>query len=522
MFKNRSLNFKLRFSFAILILFLIGVGVIGIRSLKQVSASYGHVAKINLPNTISLATMDSSSREILRRILQFNLEGNTAEDLERIEKSIKDNLKEFQTEVAAQKTENFSDEEKALFSKMNNEWTTLSGFFEPVIALAKNKDEGSRIKFSEMYRGQMKKSRDGFFENLKKLIQYQKQESNRWTEQAESTANFSNMLTVGTVVIGTILASLIAFFISSRLTAQLRDLSNNLADGAEIVGKASQDIAQSSDELSSSVSEQAAAIQETTASAEELSAMVKKNEESTQRSTEVSKSSSQSVQTGKNSVNDMIHAIEEIHQSNQRMMGTVEKNNQNFTEIMAVINDITNKTKVINEIVFQTKLLSFNASVEAARAGEQGKGFAVVAEEVGNLAQMSGNAAKEISDMLSESTRKVESIVQETKSQVEVMVNEGKEKVEKGISVAHRCNEVLDEIVKHVKEVDYMVGEIALASREQSTGISEITKAMGQLDHATQLNAVSSKAMAASSVELSSQASSLNNSVMILKQTVDG
>lgn len=523
MFKNRSLNFKLRSSFAILIFFLICVGIIGIRSLNDVTAKYEHIAKVNLRNTISLASMDTNSREILRRLLQITLVGNNEKDLERIDKSIAEHLAGYETEAKnEQMVASFSEEEKVMFNNVTENWNQLNEMIGPAKALAKEKDEASREKFSELYRGKMKKPRDTFFENLKNLITFQTKEAVTWSEQAEKTAKLATTITIATVIAGTLLASLIAFIISSRLTSQLRNLSNNLAEGAEIVGKASSDIAQTSDELSSSVSQQAAAIQETTASAEELTAMVKKNEESTQRSTEVSKSSSQSVETGKTSVNDMILAIEEIHKSNQRMMSTVEKNNENFTEIMKVISEITNKTKVINDIVFQTKLLSFNASVEAARAGEQGKGFAVVAEEVGNLATMSGNAAKEISEMLEESTRKVESIVTETRSQVDVMMDEGKEKVAKGISVANRCNDVLDEIVKAVKEVDYMVGEIALASKEQSTGISEITKAMSQLDSATQMNAVSSKAMAASSVELSSQATSLNNSVLILKQTVEG
>lgn len=124
----------------------------------------------------------------------------------------------------------------------------------------------------------------------------------------------------------------------------------------------------------------------------------------------------------------MITAIEDIHKSNQNMMMSVEKSNANIEEIIQVIHEISNKTKVINEIVFQTKLLSFNASVEAARAGEQGKGFSVVAEEIGSLAAMSGNAAQEISAMLTESTTKVEKIVNTTKSEVGALMIEGKRK----------------------------------------------------------------------------------------------
>ena len=198
------------------------------------------------------------------------------------------------------------------------------------------------------------------------------------------------------------------------------------------------------------------------------------------------------------------------------------KSNSNIEEIIQVIHEISNKTKVINEIVFQTKLLSFNASVEAARAGEQGKGFAVVAEEIGSLATMSGNAAQEISTMLTESTTKVENIVNATKSEVGALMVEGKKKVELGITVAKRCNTVLDDIVGHVSEVDGMVGDITIASEEQSKGITEISRAMGQLDQATQINADSSRQMAFSAEELSGQSRKLNSLVENLKWTVEG
>jgi methyl-accepting chemotaxis protein len=339
---------------------------------------------------------------------------------------------------------------------------------------------------------------------------------------AENTAQFSNRFILGAIVVGAAFGFFIAFFISRSLTNQLRALTISLSEGADTVAKASDDIAHSSEELSSAVNEQAAAVQETTASTEELSAMVKKNQENAEQSTQVSKISADTASVGKRSIEDMIAAIGDIDKSNQKMMTTVEANNTNISEIIKLIHEIENKTKVINEIVFQTKLLSFNASVEAARAGEQGKGFAVVAEEVGNLAQMSGNAAQEISEMLTNSIAKVEAIVNKTKSEVGALMVEGKNKVEYGIVVANKCNDVLDLIVGHVAEVDSMVNEISIASDEQSKGIVEISRAMGQLDQATQINADSSRVMASSSEELSGQAKKLNGLVMDLKFTVEG
>jgi methyl-accepting chemotaxis protein len=214
--------------------------------------------------------------------------------------------------------------------------------------------------------------------------------------------------------------------------------------------------------------------------------------------------------------------MDEISQSNESIMAQINESNQKMGEIVRVIQEIGNKTKVINEIVFQTKLLSFNASVEAARAGEHGKGFAVVAEEVGNLAQMSGNAAKEISDMLDGSISKVDFIVNETKSKVEHLVAQGKGKVESGVRVARQCSDVLNEIVHNVSKVSTLSQEISQASKEQAQGVTEINKAMGQLDTVNQQNTTTSQEASTSAQQLSSEAVILKGIVEDLVYVVQG
>lgn len=221
--------------------------------------------------------------------------------------------------------------------------------------------------------------------------------------------------------------------------------------------------------------------------------MVTKNAESVKQSHEVSGRSREASSKGKSVVQEMIHSIGEIHQSNDETMAHIESMNHEIANIAKMIADIGNKTKVINDIVFQTKLLSFNASVEAARAGEHGKGFAVVAEEVGNLAQMSGNAAKEISQMLEGSIHKVEEIVKNTKLKIERLIKSGNEKVTLGSATASRCGEVLDEILANVSQVDQLLNEISKASQEQSIGIHEITRTMNQLNQVSQKNTTASQ-----------------------------
>ncbi|HUQ12080.1 MAG TPA: methyl-accepting chemotaxis protein, partial [Steroidobacteraceae bacterium] len=143
---------------------------------------------------------------------------------------------------------------------------------------------------------------------------------------------------------------------------------------------------------------------------------------------------------------------------------------------------------VIDEIAFQTNLLALNAAVEAARAGEQGRGFAVVATEVRNLAGRSATAAKEIKALIVDSVARVE----------------------EGSKLVDESGRTLEEIVNAVKKVTDIVAEIAAASREQSSGIEQVNKAIMQMDTTTQQNAALVEEAAAASQAIVEQTHSLS------------
>lgn len=330
--------------------------------------------------------------------------------------------------------------------------------------------------------------------------------------------NMMITLSISSILIGLALA----FTILRAMGKSIDQVIANLTDNSGNVTGAAQQIASSSEELSQAATEQASSLEETAASIEQMNSMVQKNAENAVRTSELASKSTSSAEKGKVVVGDMIKAINEISVSNNTIMVQVDQSNQKISDIVKVISEIGNKTKVINDIVFQTKLLSFNASVEAARAGEHGKGFAVVAEEVGNLAQMSGNAAKEISTMLEESIQKVEGIVNETKQKVGHLIQDGKNKVEVGAEIAKQCGDVLDEIVDNIGNVSHMANEISTACQEQAQGVQEITKAMNQLDQVTQTNASTSEEAASAAEELASQADSLREVVSVLVMTIKG
>jgi methyl-accepting chemotaxis protein len=328
-------------------------------------------------------------------------------------------------------------------------------------------------------------------------------------------------LLIGALAAGLIIGVL-AFIYSNSLSNKLNKLAKGLNEGAKVMTKTSYRITDVSTQLSEASTEQAASLQETVSSIEEISAMVQRNSDSSANSSIASESSLAAAIKGKEKVEDMIVSIKDISKGNDEIMISMQNSNEEIGQIVKVIEAISEKTKIINDIVFQTKLLSFNASVEAARAGDHGKGFAVVAEEVGNLASMSGKAATEISEMLEKSVNRVRDIVSGTRNIMDNLVKSSREKVNYGTVTANECASSLDEIIKNVSNVNSMLIEISTASVEQTTGIQEISKAMSELDQVTQQNASTSSDASSTAVELQYQASKIKNYINELVSLVQG
>lgn len=341
-------------------------------------------------------------------------------------------------------------------------------------------------------------------------------------ENAASEAQRNFIMLAIFLVLILIASALLAIYILSQLVAQFRSVGKTLDEASSQVSSASSQIASASEELSQATTEQAASLQETSSSIEEISSMINANTENARQSAQASGQSLENAEKGKAVVEQMIKAIDAISISNHSIMEQINESNKEMEDIVKVITEIGTKTKVINDIVFQTKLLSFNASVEAARAGEQGKGFAVVAEEVGNLAAMSGAAAIEISSMLDSSIQKVEGIVKNSKEKIGRLITDGKKNVETGTTVANNCGEVLNDIVLSVASVSKMVKEISSASQEQAQGVHEITKAVAQLDQVTQQNTANSAESSRAAGDLSNQAEMLSSLVQELVHAIEG
>ncbi|MCB9060097.1 MAG: hypothetical protein H6622_01075 [Halobacteriovoraceae bacterium] len=313
-----------------------------------------------------------------------------------------------------------------------------------------------------------------------------------------------------------------SIWFSNYLTIQLSNIVNLITKEVDSVDLVSDSLEEISNSLTDLSSEQAAALQETSVSIDEITTMVQKNSEATRYSLDQSKVSKNKVMEGQKTIEEMMVAINEVAESSDNVISEVKKNNTEIQGIVELIKEIEQKTQIINDIVFQTKLLSFNASVEAARAGENGKGFAVVAEEVGNLAQMSGEAATEISSLLGNSINKVNTIVNTSASRITKYTDSGKEKVNLSVKIANDCKTVFEDILKNVGNVNDRVSEISIASNEQASGTEEISSAILQLNGSSvQITSLSQKSQQ-SSIELKQRTLALNTVVESLQFLLKG
>ncbi|MDQ3232548.1 MAG: methyl-accepting chemotaxis protein, partial [Pseudobdellovibrionaceae bacterium] len=359
-------------------------------------------------------------------------------------------------------------------------------------------------------------------ENFSKLKAMVHDHSSRVIENLKKKTYVTGLMTIAALWMGMLIGLGLTALVAYRVTKSTERVFGMIHNVSQTVALSSRSILEESGQLSDAVQRQSNAIQETAASVNEISAMIKNNSESADNSRHYSKLCRDNANGGLKAFKALLESIGSVRRSQESIFAQVEKSNRGIEEITSIIGQIEEKTRVINDIVFQTKLLSFNASVEAARAGEQGKGFAVVAEEVGNLARMSGIAAQEITGLLSHSTARVGSIIQVTRDSVKQTIDEAASMLNLSIKSVSSFEMILSDITSGVSQVDSKVDAISVASREQDIAVSEISKVMHGLDADTQKSALIAHHSTENAVMLRDQAEQLAQLVLEMLRLLHG
>jgi methyl-accepting chemotaxis protein len=252
--------------------------------------------------------------------------------------------------------------------------------------------------------------------------------------------------------------------------AQLETSMKDIEAGASDIATSASEIHGAAKDMASRTEHEASALEETSAAVNQLMSAVDKSEAGAKEANDAAAEAQNKAVEGCDVAKRAVDAIRAIAQSSSQI-----------TQIIGVI----------NEIAFQTNLLALNAGVEAARAGDAGRGFAVVASEVRLLAQRSGEAAKEIREIISTSEKQVES----------------------GVRLVEDSGVAFDKIVHEIATIYTLVSTIADSQHQQASALREIETAVHELDHTTQQNAAMAEESCAACDEMSDHARDLTGRV---------
>ena len=246
----------------------------------------------------------------------------------------------------------------------------------------------------------------------------------------------------------------------NKMSAKLESVISQVKSSSNQIASAAGQVSHTASTLSQSANQQAASVEETSSSMEEMGASISQNSENSQATEKIASESANSATQGGEAVSKTVNAMTQIAE----------------------------KISFIEDIAYQTNMLSLNATIEAARAGEHGKGFAVVAAEVRKLAERSQVAASEIITLTADS-----------------------------VNVAEKAGKLLSKMVPDITRTAELVQEISAASEEQSSGVGQINSAMQQLDKVTQQNAASSEELATTAEAMQTQSENLQEVVGFFK-----
>ena len=411
-------------------------------------------------------------------------------------KEISDDLKEindnFNTSISELEGLAIAKDTKAEIQKSKPSVEVYLKNAHEIVGLAsKGMVVATKVKYVEFDKSF--KQLEGELETLGKKIG---DDANKARDEGKDVLSKIAMIASLFMVFGIVLS----FYVIRRLNGQLNDVTSKLQKTVKVMVSEVNQLGQVSNTVAVASTQQNSAVHEAVASLAEISSMVQNTAESSKASMKMAENVTELADQGKVVMEKVVQAMEMI-----------EKSNRELQSIAHTISEIDQKAAVINDIVFKTQLLSFNASIEAARAGEQGRGFSVVAEEVGSLAQMSGTAAKLIQELLAESKQKVD----ETLKSIRTRVNDGNQ-------VSEQAMKSFLQITHSVKEIHEMLKGNAEATRQQQLGIEQSNLAMKELNQVSQKNLESSQASKKVSDDLESENRELKIVVSELEELVIG
>jgi methyl-accepting chemotaxis protein len=496
-FYDLKIASKLLVSFLCVLALTLSLGAFSLNQLDDMHKSSDLVDENWMPS-ISYVLSANNNLANFRVAELLHLLSTNPEHMEEYERLMRDESDALERNLRAYEPLALTEDERRALEVFRKSWRDYLAAHERILVVSRqNKNEEA----FNMLRTDAQRSFESASLTLKELADINVKASRKAADTTDALHVTSRQwiigMTLGAVLIGVFLAFFTARIISKpllgavvmadriaegdltatievttndetgRLLAALQRMGQKLAEvirevreGSDALASASAQVSSSSQSLAQGTSEQASSVEETTSSLEQMTASISQNRDHSRQMEQMA-----------------VQGARDAEESGRAVKETVE-----------AMSSIAQKISIIEEIAYQTNLLALNAAIEAARAGEHGKGFAVVATEVRKLAERSQTAAREISGLASGS-----------------------------VKVATRSGELLAELVPSIRKTADLVQEVVAASAEQSSGVTQMNKAMLHVDQVTQRNASASEELASTAEEMSAQAEALSQLVSFFR-----
>ena len=507
---NMKIGARLGIAFAIVLALLVFISITAVSNMASMNGVAETLVKRDFVETKLATDALDNARGSIARV--FEIVATTNEDsAKEAQERLKANTTQFDAALAQLGTMVTTQGGKDLLAQIKEERNRYVTSYEQTLSLvAGDRDAAVKMAYGDTY-----KELHAFADGLRKMVDHQQKNFNDNGERSAQTYSSSKTQMAVWSLIAILLGVVGAYWITRSITTPinqavsiaqtiaagdltrefsaqttdetgqliqaLHEMNANLVNivsevhsGSLTIMHATSDISQGNMELSARTEAQAGALEETASSMEELTSTVKQNADNARQADKMAQQASEVAMKGGQAVSHVVETMEAINASSKKIVDIIS---------------------VIDGIAFQTNILALNAAVEAARAGEQGRGFAVVASEVRNLAQRSAAAAKEIKELIGDSV----------------------EKVEAGTRQVDVAGSTMDEVVRSIKQVTDIMGEITSASQEQSQGIDQINTVIVEMDNTTQKNAALVEEAAAASAALKDQTDNLMHVINAFK-----
>ena len=508
---NMKIGARLGLGFAGVLILLSIVSIIGVFNMAEMNARTTKLVDQDFVKVKLSANALDNLRGSIARVFQI-VAANSDEQSKEAREKLKSNMDKLTDSLSKLDSMLVRPEAKQIMVKIRDTENLYAAAADKTLALAAsgNRDEAVRLAYGDTYI-----QLHACAANLRDMIDFQQKVFQDGGAQSEQTYSSSRNQVILLTALAIVFGVFGAFWITRSITTPvdqavsiaetiasgdltgsftsgnqdeaghliralqvmqegLVNIVTEVSSGSTTIMHATAEISQGNLDLSARTESQAGALEETASSMEELTSTVKQNADNARQADKMAQQATEVAIKGGEAVSHVVETMEAINASSKKIVDIIS---------------------VIDGIAFQTNILALNAAVEAARAGEQGRGFAVVASEVRNLAQRSAAAAKEIKQLIGDSV----------------------EKVETGSRQVDVAGSTMDEVVRSIKQVTDIMGEITSASQEQSQGIDQVNTVIVEMDNTTQQNAALVEEAAAASKALSDQANNLMHVISAFK-----